>query len=54
MMTNNMVEVSQREVKVEGVFKQFPLHGYGIDGEQNKEKLTFLNGTLDLKNGSLG
>ena len=49
MMTNNMVEVSQREV-VEAV----SIHGYGIDGEQNKEKINFLNGTLDLKNGSLG
>lgn len=53
MMTNNMVEASQREV-VEGLFKQFPYTVMGLTVEQNKEKINFLNGTLDLKNGSLG
>lgn len=53
MMTNNMVEASQREV-VEGLFKQFPYTVMGLTVEQNKEKINFLNGTLDLKNESLG
>lgn len=47
-MTNNMVEASQREV-VEGLFKQFPYTVMGLAVEQNKEKINFLNGTIDLK-----
>ena len=51
-MTNNMVEASQREV-VEGLFKQFPYTVMGLAVEQDKEKINFLNGTLNLKTGRL-
>lgn len=51
-MTNNMVETSQREV-VEGLFKQFPYTVMGLAVEQDKEKINFLNGTLNLKTGRL-
>ncbi|WP_262913334.1 hypothetical protein [Bacteroides ovatus] len=40
MMTNNMVEVSQREV-VEGVFKQFPYTVMGLTVNRTRRKLTF-------------
>ena len=51
-MTNNMVEASQREV-VEGLFKQFPYTVMGLAVEQDKEKINFQNGTLNLKTGRL-
>lgn len=52
IMTNNMVEASQKEV-VEGLFKQFPYTVMGLAVEQSKEKINFLNGTLNLKTGRL-
>lgn len=47
-----MVDASQREV-VEGLFKQFPYTVMGLAVEQDKEKINFLNGTLNLKTGRL-
>ncbi|WP_244149084.1 DNA primase family protein [Bacteroides gallinarum] len=51
-MSGNKIKASQRET-VEGLFKQFPYTVMGLTTGQDKEKINFLNGTLELKTGNL-
>lgn len=51
-MSGDKIKASQRET-IEGLFKQFPYTVMGVTMEQDKEKINFLNGTLDLKTGKL-